>query len=384
MANKMKLSNIISCIAAGTLALAMTSCGGKQQAQQAMPTEAETMTIALGNISLNKSYPATIKGKTDIEIRPQVSGFITRVCVDEGQAVRKGQVLFEIDRVQIEAQVRQAEASVAAAKTAVSTAQLTVDNKKKLLDKNIISDYDYQTAANSLLSAQAQLNQAKAALVNAKKSLSYTSVVAPCSGFVGQIPNREGSLVSPSSVQPLTTVSDISEVYAYFSFNEKDIVKMTNAGAKTIQQAIAEMPNVKFQMADGTEYALTGKVSTVSGVLSTSGTATVRALFKNTNGLLRSGSTGRILIPEPSDNQIIIPQSATYELQEMKCVYVLNDSSKAVSTEIQVNPVDDGKHYVVTSGLKVGDVIVTEGVGTAVRQGTLVTPKKAQEADKAE
>ncbi len=351
----------------------LSSCGSGQQQQGAMPVQVETYTVKLDSMTLYESYPATIKGKTDIEIRPQISGFITKVHVDEGQVVKKGQLLFTIDQVQYEAAVRSAEAAVVSAEAAVATAKMTTDSKKILHDKQIISDYEYQTSVLSLREAEAALNQARASLVNAQRNLDYTEVVAPSDGVVGTIPNREGSLASPSSVQPLTTVSDISEVYAYFSFNEKDVIKMTQSGSRTLNEAIKEMPEVYLQLSDGSRYALPGKVFTVSGVLDGStGTASVRALFKNTNKMLRSGLTGEILVPQPSNDLLIIPQKATYEIQDRVYVYLVNDSSKAVSTNITVSPVNDGQTYIVTSGLKVGDEIVTEGVGTSVKAGTLV------------
>lgn len=375
--------NLLGLLGLAAAACVVTSCGGDKQQQQAgaAPQQVETMTIALNSTEINATYPATIKGKTDVEIRPQVSGFITRVLVDEGQHVRKGQALFEIDKVQYESAVRSAEALVASAKAQVSTARLTADNKRKLFEKNIISDYEYQTATLSLQSAEASLNQAKAQLVNARKNLSYATVVAPCDGVVGLIPNREGSLASPSSAQALTTVSDNSKVYAYFSFNEKDVLEMTQNGTRTMQAAINEMPEVKLRLSDGTIYPFTGKVSTVSGVLNaTTGTATVRALFDNKNGMLHSGSTGNVLIPQQASNVILIPQQATYEVQDMKYVYVVNDSSIAHARIIKVDPIDNGKQYVVRDGLKVGEVIVTEGVGVAVREGTAIAKGDAKAA----
>lgn len=366
-------STCVKALSVGVLSTIVTSCGGNGGQQQAAPpTQVETMTIALGSANLEKEYPTTIKGEKDTEIRPQVSGFITKVCVDEGQQVHKGQILFVLDQVQLQATVRSAEAAVESAKSAVATHELTAQNKKKLFDKNIISDYEYQTAVLSLESAKAALNQAEESLINARKNLSYANVTSPIDGVVGNIPLREGSLVGPSG-QALTTVSNISNVYAYFSFNEKDILELTNNGEKSIKEAISEIPEVYLRLSNGSKYALAGKVSTVSGVLNqATGAATVRAIFKNTNGMLRSGSTGSILIPQLADNAIIIPQKATYEIQNMRFVYLVNDSSKAVSTPITINPVNDGKNFIVTSGLKVGDVIVTEGVGTRVKEGTLI------------
>lgn len=356
----------------------LTACGGKANQQEMPPVQVETMTISLGSANLERSYPATIQGKTDIEIRPQVSGFITKVHVDEGQAVKKGQVLFTIDQVQLEAAVRSAEANVAAARSNVATNELTALNKKTLHAKNIISDYEYQTAVLALESSKAQLNQAEANLINAKKNLSFSVVTAPSDGFVGSIPNREGSLAGPSSQQPLTTISDISEFYAYFSLNEKEILNLTDNGEKSLNKAIDEMPLVSLQLSDGTRYPLTGKISTVAGLINqATGSSSVRALFKNINNMVRSGSTGNILIPQPSDSLIIIPQKATYEIQDKKYVYLVNDSNKVSSHLISVSPVDDGQTYIVTSGLKVGDNIVIEGVGTTVKDGIFIQPKKA-------
>lgn len=365
--------------AAALTTLFLTSCGGsdKQAAQEQVP-EVEIMTVSEGTSELETSYPATIKGKTDIAIRPQVTGFITKVHVDEGQRVTKGQVLFTLDQVQFNAAVEQAQAAVAVAKTAVNTAQMTADNKKALLDKNIISDYEYQMAVNSLQQAKAQLAQAEASLVTARKNLAYTVITAPSNGVIGAIPNREGSLASPSSAEPLTTVSDNSQVYAYFSLTEKDILQMVGNGERTLDNAIASMPPVQLRLADGTMYSLEGKVATVSGVLdSSTGASNVRALFNNPTGVLRSGSSGQIIIPRTDQNVILIPQKATQELQDMRYVFVLNDSNKTVQTRIQVLDLNDGKNFVVTDGLKPGDRIVVEGVGTSVRDGIVIKPKAA-------
>lgn len=361
----------------GTALTVLSSCGGSQQ-QQAVAPEIATMTVAYGSSDLSSSYPATIKGRTDIDIRPQVTGFITKVHVDEGQRVHKGQVLFTIDQIQFQAAVESAAAAVKVAESAVSTAQLTADNKKMLFDKNIISEYEWQMADNSLAQAKAQLAQAEANLTNAKKNLAYTVVTAPCDGVVGSIPNREGSLASPSSAQPLTTVSDNSEVYAYFSLNEKDILEMTENGAVSLDAKIKEMPQVQLKLADGSIYPETGKVATISGVIDkTTGAANVRALFRNTNGMLRSGSTGSILIPHKADSVIIIPQKATYEIQDRRYVYVVNDSNMTASAHIEIMDVNDGKNFIVTSGLEAGQRIAVEGVGVSVRDGMVITPKDA-------
>lgn len=407
MFKKMDLFKSTGAVLSGLVLTVLSSCGGEQQAQQqGQAPELAVMTVGVGDSELNRSYPATIKGKADIDIRPQVSGFITRVHVDEGQRVSKGQTLFTLDQVQFKAAVDQAQAAVNqtnaaiaqaqaalnVAETAVATAQLTANNKKTLYEKNIISKYEWDLAENSLAQAKANFKQAqagisqakaaheqaKASLVSAKKNLSYTVVTAPSNGVVGSIPNRVGALASPSMQLPLTTVSDNTSVYVYFALNEKDIIAMTKNGAISLEQAIASMPRVNLRLADGSIYGCTGEVATVSGVIDAStGSATVRALFDNPAGMLRSGSTGTVLIPYVENDAIIIPQKATFEIQDRKFVYTLNDSNKTVSTPITVFEINDGQEYRVTSGLKAGDRIVTEGIGTTVKEGMVIKPKTA-------
>lgn len=353
----------------------LPSCSKDQQQMQAPAPEIATITLAPQTADLQSTLPATIKGKTDIDIRPQVTGFITKVHVDEGQHVRKGQVLFTLDQVTFQAAVDQAKAAVNNAQTAVNTAKMTADSKKALFDKQIISEYEYQLSQNSLAQAQAQLANAKAALASAQKNLAYTVVTSPSDGVVGTIPNREGSLASPSSAQPLTTVSDNSQVYAYFSLTEKDLLNMVGEGERSMDAAIKAMPEVKFRMSDGTIYPLTGKVATVSGVIDNStGSSSVRALFNNPNGILRSGATGQIIIPDNKEGVIVIPQKATFELQDRRFAYVVNDSNKVVSTPITVDANNDGKNFVVTSGLKAGQRIAIEGVGTKLADGIVINP----------
>lgn len=354
----------------------LPSCSKKdQQMQQMQAPEIATITLSPQSADLQTTFPATIKGKTDIEIRPQVTGFITKVHVDEGQRVRKGQTLFTLDQVQFNAAVDQARSAVNSAQAAVNTAKMTTDSKKALLDKNIISAYEYQLAENSLQQAYAQLANAKAALITAQKNLAYTVVTSPSDGVVGTIPNREGSLASPSSMTPLTTVSDNSEVYAYFSLTEKDILDLVGEGQRSLEAAIKELPEVQLRLNDGSLYPISGKVATVSGVIdSNTGASSVRALFNNPNGMLRSGGTGQVTIPDSKDSVIVIPQKATFELQDRRFAYVVNDSNKIVSTPISIDPNNDGKNFVVLSGLKPGDRIAVEGVGTKLSDGMVITP----------
>ncbi len=374
---KTKASSFTAILGAMAMCSTMMSCSKQQQAPAQMPApEIAVLTVEPSSTSFETKFPATLKGKTDVDIRPQVSGFITKVHVDEGQHVRKGQVLFTIDQVQFQAAVDQAQANLNSANSAVSTAELTEQNKRMLLDKNIISETEWQMAANQLAQAKAARAQAEAALTNARKNLSYTTVVAPSDGVVGTIPNREGSLASPSSVQPLTTLSDNSGVYAYFSFNENDLLDFTDGGAASVDAALKAFPEVELELSNGTRYPLKGRVATVSGVIdNNTGAASARALFPNPQGMLRSGNTGKIIFPRDADSAIVIPQRATYEVQDLRYVYTLNDSNVTVPTRITVEPYSDGQVFVVSSGLNPGDRVVVEGVGTSVRPGMKINPK---------
>ena len=376
--------SILAATIAGLSTMAV-SCGKKQDqaAQQQQAPSIEVITVAPGTSELANSFPAIIKGKTDIEVRPLVSGFITKVCVDEGQQVKKGQTLFILDQVQYQAAVQQAVASVNSAKAAVNTAQSNERNQKMLYDKGIISVTQWQNSADQLAQAKAGLAQAQAALTTARKNLSYTVVTAPSNGVVGTIPNREGSLASPQSAVPLTTVSDVNQVYAYFSLNEKDLLALTDNGQKTVTQALQDMPEVQLRLANGEMYPLMGKVSTVAGSNDNStGSAQVRALFQNTNGMLRSGSTGQIIIPNINNSALMVPQKATFELQDKRFVYVVNDSNTVTSRPIEVLDINDGQNFVVVEGLQAGERIAAEGVGTVVREGITIQPVTAAEKAK--
>ena len=354
-------------------ALLAFSCGNSQQG--GMPAlSLAVMTVEPTSQELNSAYPATIKVQQDIEIRARVSGYITKLCVDEGAVVHKGQPLFLIDAVPYQKAVQAAEAAVEVAKANVATTQLTVDSKTELHAQNIISDYDLQTAKNSLASAKAALAQAEAQLASARNDLSYTTITSPSDGVVGTIPFRVGSLVGTTTQEPLTVVSDINKMFVYFSMNEKQLLALTRQKDGSVNSMIGAMPEVQLQLADGTMYPAKGKIETLSGVIDLStGAVQMRATFPNAQRLLRSGGTGTVLIPSVLDSALLIPQSATYEVQDKKFVYVLGDSSKVKNTEITVFPLDNGKQYVVTSGLKPGEQVVVEGVAT-LRDGMPIQP----------
>ena len=320
---------------------------------------------------ISSAYSATIRGRQDIDIYPQVSGTLTKVCVTEGQRVKNGQTLFIIDQVPYEAALQTAVANVESAKASLATAQLTYDSKE-----NVISSFDLSTAKNSLLAAKAQLAQAKAQEVSARNNLSYTVVKSPADGVVGTLPYRVGALVSSALAQPLTTVSDNSDMYVYFSMTENQLLGLIRQyGSK--EEALKNMPAIDLQLNDKSAYSERGQIESISGVIDRStGTVSLRAVFPNKEGLLHSGGAGNVIVPVQKTAALTIPQAATFEIQDKRYVYKVVDG-KAQSSQVQVTRVNGGREFIVDEGLAPGDVIVAEGVGL-LREGTPVKAKAAQ------
>ena len=353
----------------------LVSCGGgkKQGKPDFGDNEYAVRTIQGQDANLQTTYPATIKGVQDVEIRPKVSGFITKLCVKEGQNVKAGQLLFVIDNVTYAAAARQAKAAVSAAKAALATAKLTYENNEKLFKNNVIGAFDLQSSRNTYESAKAQLAQAEASYVSAKQNLDFCFVTSPATGVIGDLPYRVGALVSASSQQPLTTVSNISTMQVYFSMTEKDLLDMTKT-AGGVHAAIKDYPAVKLQLADGTIYGQPGHVATVSGVIDpTTGSVSMRADFPNPDHLLKSGASGSIVVPHVSTSAVIIPQAAVAQVQDKHFVYVVGKDNKVKYTAVTVDPNDDGQNYIITSGLSVGDRIVVNGI-SSLQDGMEIKP----------
>lgn len=364
-------SVLISGLAAAALTMTTTAC--QEAAVQQQAKEYPVITTSLSDETVADSYPASIKGRQDVSVMPQVSGTLTELRVAEGDRVRRGQILFIIDQVPYRAALETAKANVEAAKAQLAQAQLSYDSKKTLREKNVVSDYDLMTAENTLLSAKASLAQANAQLVNAQNSLSYTEVKSPADGVVGTLPYRVGALVGPSMPTPLTTVSDNNQMYVYFSMNEKQIMSLTRQYGSTTS-AVKNMPDVTLRLSDDSLYAHTGRIETISGVVDqATGTAQIRAVFPNNEGLLLSGTSGNVIIKRDLKNVIVIPQAATFEVQNKTFVYgIVNGCASA--KQVSVSRLQDGNRYVVTSGLKEGEVIVSDGAGL-LREGTPVVAK---------
>ena len=354
------------------MAVILVSCGGKGGG---MPNfgdnEFPVQSAQTKDASMQTTYPATIKGVQDVEIRPKASGFITRVCVKEGQAVGVGQLLFVIDNETYQAAVRQAQASVNTATAQCNTAKLTYENNQKLFEQNVIGQYELESAKNTYASAQAQLSLAKATLASAKEQLSFCFVKSPAAGVIASLPYKVGAMVSASSVPALTTVSNISSMEVYFSMTEKDMLELSKTAGGT-QAAINAIPPVKLQLADGTVYG--HEVTKASGVIDAStGSVQLIAHFPNPERLLKSGGSGSIVISKNDNSAIIIPQSCVSEVQDKKFVYVLGKDNKVKYTEITVDPQTDGLNFIVRSGLKPGDKYVTNGI-TKLSDGIEIVP----------
>ncbi len=353
--------------------LLATSCQQKKQ-ETAVKADYKTMTVARKNLHTETSYSARIKGRQDIDIYPQVSGKIERLCVKEGEKVHKGQLLFVIDQVPYKAALNTALANERQAEAALATAELTYTSNKELLAQKVISNYTYKTSENAYLTAQAQVAQAKAQVVDARNNLSYTEVSSPSDGVVGVLPYRVGALVGPTIAKPLTSVSDNSEMYVYFSMTEKQLLEYVRKyGSK--DNAIKNMPEISLQLGDQSLYSHKGRVESISGVIDTqTGTVSIRAVFPNSERLLNSGGSGNVLIPVTLNDVFVIPQAATVQQQDKHIVYkVVN--GKAVSQIIEISPTQTGNEYVVTGGLKQGDVIVSDGAGL-VHEGDIVKSQK--------
>lgn len=327
-----------------------------------------TLEIQLSDRTLTTAYSAAISGVQTVEIRPQVSGMITDILIEEGESVRKGQVLFVIDQTPYKAAYEIAVASVKSAEAALSTAKLIYESNQNLYEQDVVSEFDLMTAKNDLVDAEARLTLCKAEEVNASNNLSYTEVRSPVNGVASMIPYRVGALVNSSITQPLVTVSDDSRVYAYFSMAENQMLDMVQQYG-SLNNAIKQMPEVELIMSNGQIYEHKGRINAISGTISEStGSVSIRAVFNNRNHLLRNGGSGNIIIPSEFKNCIVIPKTATYELQDRIFVYRVIDG-KASSTEISVSPQNNGIEYIVNSGLTVGDIIISEGAGL-IKEGT--------------
>ena len=364
----MKKNKISSLLLIVSLSVIVVSCGAPTRQMQ--QKSHKTLIVSSNNTTIESNYTASIRGEQFVELRPQISGVITDILINEGAPVAKGQTLFIIDQVPYKAALLTAQANVQNAKAALATAELNVKSRKVLFDEKVISDYELQTAQNNMLSASANLAQTQAQALNARNNLSYTTVKSPVNGVAGMISYRVGSLVNPNIVKPLVNVSNDKSMHVYFSMSEAEILAQTRKYGST-QELLNNTPAVELILNDGSKYQHIGSVDAISGVIDPmTGSVTLRAIFDNPEKMLRDGGTGQVVITNKLEDVIVIPKEATFELQNKVFVYKAVDA-KASASEVVVSPIDDGKNYIVQSGLEDGDEIIAEGAGL-VREGAPV------------
>lgn len=365
---------------AGLLTTFMLSCGSDNTGKDAKNNRIlpyKTIELQSTTTTLYASYPAKLQGKMDIDIRSKIDGYIEKVHVEEGQEVKKGQVLFTINNPQFAQDVNNAKAAIASAEAAVAVAQMQVKKTQPLVDQGIISHYELEAARLELRAKEAALSQAKAMYNNSKINLAYTIIESPVDGIVGLLPYRVGSYVNSATAQPLTTVSDISTIYAYFSVPEKQQLAMADGldTEASFQSKIKNIPAIDLILSNGELYPTKGTIESFSGqVNELTGAFNVRASFLNNNKLLRSGASATVRVPTAVNNALLIPQSATTELQNKRLAYIVGDSNKVKSVVIVVRPVPGGTYFVVDEGLSVKDKVIVEGIGI-LAEGTQIQPQ---------
>ena len=344
-----------------TVVLLISSCGEEKQRAHDNARH-KTMVISRKDMALERQYSARLTGRQIVEVRPQVSGCITRILTNEGEAVRKGQTLFVIDQVPYRAALEMAVAARKSAEARLATARMNYENESRLQEGHVVGDVSVVTMRNALQEAEAALAQARAQEVNARNNLSYTEVKSPVSGVASMIPWHVGSLVGSNISEPLVTVADDSEMYVYFSISENQSLDLISQYG-SISEFIAKAPAVSLRLSNGQEYAQKGRISAVSGTVdSQTGAVTLRATFPNSGHLLHNGGSATVVLPTHRRQCIVIPQEATYELQNRSFVYrVINGKTKA--TPVTLFSQNNGKEYIVEQGLNVGDTIIAEGAG---------------------
>lgn len=369
---------LLSCAALTGALLTLNACkGGVEAAGGERPTPTyQVIELKRTTATLFSEYPANIQGVYDIDIRPKIDGYIDEIAVEEGQEVKKGQLLFRISNPGYGQDVENNLANIASAEAAVSAAELQVQKTKPLVEEGIISAYELRNAELNLKAKKAVLQQARAAYNNAKINQNYTTITSPVNGVVGNLPYKIGSYVNSNTAQPLTRVSDISKVYAYFSINEKVQMEIFDKVAgKNFQEKVKNIPSISLYLSNGSQYEKQGKIETFSGQInSQTGSFNVRAVFENDNRILRSGSSATIKIPATVESAIVIPQKATVEMQDKRLAYIVNANNQVEAVPVRVREIPGGQYFLVDEGLKPGQKLIIEGIGI-VSEGTLIVPK---------
>jgi membrane fusion protein (multidrug efflux system) len=368
---------IMKIILAAIIAISIFSCSPKPQMAQAPPPPAlPVATVTSGNQTTYQEYPASIEGTVNVEVRPQVSGALDKVFVDEGAFVTTGSSIFKINDQPYRAALNNALAALHAAEAARVTSQLEVDKLTPLVANKVVSEFQLKTAKAAYQVAEANIESAKANVATARINVGYTLIKAPVSGYIGRLLKKQGSLVSPQDAEALTQLSDVHDVHVYFALGEKDFVNFKEQyPGETLKDKLKRLPEVSLLLADGTEYAKQGKIDVIDGQFDkNTGAITVRASFANPNGLLRSGNTGKVRLSLQHQNALIIPQEATIEMQDKVFVFALADSNKVKKLPITIIGTS-GNNYLVKDGVKAGDQIVLSGIDH-LQEGTVISPQK--------
>lgn len=359
-------------------AFLLSSCGTKKVAPKADAVkDYAVITLSPRKTTIHYDFPATIQGQQVIEIRPKIDGYVQAIYVNEGAIVKKGQLLFKISNPQYEQEVVTAKASIKSAVADVKAAEMDVNKVRPLVEKDIVSKYQLQSAQYTLESKQASLAQAQATLANAETNLGYTVLRSPTDGVIGNIPYKIGALVSSTSTDPLTNLSNAGNVFAYFSLNEKQLLDFSERTAgNTLQAKLLNLPQVSLILANGAQYSEKGKIETASGLISTeTGTASFKASFPNPLGIIQSGASATVRLPRTDDSALVIPQGATFELQDKRFAYILGKDNYITSIPIITTANDNGLFFIVKKGLKAGDRVVLEGVST-LRDSLQINPRE--------
>lgn len=365
----MKLVSVLS------LLVLLYSCSSKPAETAMPPAQLPVMSVITAPATTYQEFSASVEGTVNVDIRPQVDGYLEKIYVDEGAYVKAGQPLFKINARVYAEQLNSARSSLLAAQANVQKAQVEVDRLKPLVENKVISEVQMQTAKAELEAAKASVAQARAMVGSAQINVGYTLITAPVSGYIGRIPYKTGSLVGKGEALPLTLLSDVKEVYAYFSMSEPDFIAFKNKfQGNTIEEKVKQVPPVELVLADNSVYDQKGKIETVEGQFDKSmGAITFRATFPNAGGILRSGNTGKVRIPQLFGTALIVPQEATFEIQDKVYVYTVADSNKVISKLIGILGKTDNYYY-VSDGVNAGDKIVLSGIGN-LKDGVIITPQ---------
>src|ERR1700743_759076 len=378
LSNNVKFFNIVMAVILGLIILFIYSCSSSPAAPQAPPPPSlPVAAIVTGTDTTYQEYPASIEGTVNVEIRPQVSGSLDKVFVDEGAFVNAGQPLFKINELPYRAQLNNALASLHAAEGAIANAQLEIDKLTPLVENKVVSDYQLKSAKAAFQAAKANVESAKANVSTAQINLGYTLIKAPVSGYIGRLLKKQGSLVAPADAEALTQLSDVHDVHVYFSLSEKDFVSFKEQyPGTTLKDKLKQLPSVSLLLADNSAYTKQGKIDMIDGQFDkTTGAITLRASFDNPQGLLRSGNTGKIRLSLQHKDALIVPASATVEMQDKVFVFAVADSNKVKKQAITIIG-KSGDHYLVKDGVKAGDQIVLSGIDH-LQEGMVIHPEKA-------